>query len=61
MLILYIINFVIQLIITKQLASFSTKIFIKKQTIKVKNYNIITNNLKETKRIINNNNHNCAN
>ncbi len=61
MLILYIINFVIQLIITKQLASFSTKFFIKKQTIRVKNYNIITNNLKETKRIINNNNHNCAN
>ncbi len=50
-----------QLIIAKQFANFSTKTFIKKQTIKIKNYNIITNNLKRPKKITNNNNCNCAN
>ncbi len=59
MLALYAINFAIQYIIAKQLANFSIKTFIKKQAIKVKNYNIITNNLKRAKKIANNNNRNC--
>ncbi len=61
MLVLYIINFPIQLIITKQFANFSTKTFIKKSTIKIKNYNIITNNLKKAKKIVSNNNRNYIN
>jgi len=48
-------------ITTQQLASFNTNITIKEQATKIKNYNVITNNLRKVKKIVNNNNNNCAN
>jgi len=41
-----------RLIIMRQLTSISTNITIKKQTIKIENYNIITNNLKKAKNLL---------
>ena len=61
MLALYVINFAMQLTIARQLADLSTKTFIKKQTIRVENYNVITSSLEEAREIVSNNNCSCAN
>lgn len=60
MLTLYITNLIIQFIITQQSIDFSTNTTIKKQAIRIENYNIIASSLKEARKIINNNNSNCA-
>jgi len=50
-----------QLITIQQFASSNINITIKKQAIRIKNYNIIINNLEKARKIVNNNNNNCAN
>jgi len=50
-----------RLITTQQLTNFNISITIKEQATKIKNYNIITSNLKKAKEVVNNNNSNCAN
>jgi len=47
-----------RLITIQQFANLSTNITIKKQAIKIENYNIIANNLKKTRKIVNDNNNN---
>jgi len=50
-----------QHITIQQLANININITVKEQAIKIKNYNVIANNLRKGKEIVNNNNSNCAN
>jgi len=50
-----------QLIIAQQFASINTNITIKEQATRIKNYIVITSNLREAKEVVNNNNNNYAN
>jgi len=61
MLALYAINLAMRLITTQQFANLNTNITIKKQATRIKNHNVIANNLKKAKKIASDNNSNCAN